>query len=174
MKQDFKLEDYVDAKINNIQKIIGEDYKILKEDEQINTKDIYAIYREEEGILDKEEVNPLEPSKFEKILQDLKVNKPKFWEEIKLIPDGIRSSDEVESGGTLLLACESGTETSGKIRKYYLINPSKEIKEIGIAQVLEILESDDEMIHSTPSNFGDIITYWRNIYSKIFCNFCIQ
>ena len=162
MKQDFKLEDYVDAKINNIQKIIGEDYKILKEDEQINTKDIYAIYREEESILDKEEVNPLEPSKFEKILQDLKVNKPEFWEEIKLIPDGIRSSDEVESGGTLLLACESGTETSGKIRKYYLINPSKEIKEIGIAQVLEILESDDEMIHSTPSNFGDIIAIgWK-------------
>ena len=173
MKQDFKLESYVDAKIDNIQKIIGEDYKILKEDEQINTKDIYAIYRGDENILDREEANPLEPSKFEKILQDLKVNKPEFWEEIKSIPDGIRSSDEIQSGGTLLLACESGTVTSGKVKKYYLINPNEEIKEISIQHVLESLESDDETIHSAPSNYGDVITYWRYIYSKIFCNFCI-
>lgn len=158
MKSDFRLEDHVDAKIDNIQKIIGEDYKILKEDEQINKDDIYAIYKGDESILDREETNPLEPSKFEKILQGLKVNKPEFWEEIKEIPDGIRSSDGTKSGGgMLLLACESGTETSGKIKKYYLISSDKEIKETSIHHVLEILESEDEAIHSTPSNYGDLI-----------------
>ena len=170
MKQDFKLEDYVDAKIDNIQKIIGEDYKILKEDEQINKEDIYAIYKGNEGILDKEETNPLEPSKFEKILQDLKVNKPEFWEEIKAIPDGIRSSEDAKSGGMLLLACESGAEVSGKIKKYYIISPNEEIKEIGVHQALKILESDDEDTHSTPSNYGDIIANRWDVNPEILCN----
>ena len=30
-----------------------------------------------------------------------------------------------KSGGQLLMACESGTEKSGRVRKYYLINPKR-------------------------------------------------
>ena len=162
MREDFKLEDYVDAKINNIQKIIGEDYKILKEDEQINTEDIYAIYRGSESILDREGENPLEPSKFEKILQDIQINKPEFWEEIKAIPTGIRSSDGVKSGGNLLLTCESGTEKSGKVRKCYLISSDEEIKEIRPQDILEILESKDENIHPFHSDYDKLVSIGWN------------
>ena len=162
MKSDFKLEDYVDAKINNIQQIIGEDYKILKLDEQINTKDLYAIYKGDNSILDREEKNPLEPSKFEKILRDIQVNDPKFWKEFKAIPDGIRSSDNIKFGGQLLLACESGTAKSNKIKKYYLIDESKDIKEIRVQKVLEILESDDKISHSLPSNYDKLLSIGWN------------
>jgi superfamily II DNA/RNA helicase len=158
MEQDLHLEYSVDNKINNIQKIIGEDYKILKEDEQINTEDIYAIYNGDDSILEREEVNPLEPSKFEKLLRDIQVNQPQLWEDFKKIPDGIRSSGNVKSGGKLLMACESGTEKSGSVRKYYLINSKEEITEIPSQKALALLESSDEAVYSTPKNYDKLVS----------------
>jgi len=158
MEQDLHLEYSVDNKINNIQKIIGEDYKILKEDEQINTEDIYAIYNGDDSILEREEVNPLEPSKFEKLLRDIQVNQPQLWEDFKKIPDGIRSSGNVKSGGKLLMACESGTEKSGSVRKYYLINSKEEITEIPSQKALALLESSDEAVYSPPKNYDKLVS----------------
>ena len=158
MEEDLHLEYSVDNKIDNIQKIIGEDYKILKEDEQINTKDTYAIYKGDDSILDREEENPLEPSRFEKLLRDIQVNQPQLWEDFKKIPDGIRSSGNVKSGGKLLMACESGTEKSGRIRKYYLINSKEEITEIPSQKALGLLESSDEAVYSTPENYDKLVS----------------
>ena len=167
MEKDLGLEYSVDNKINNIQKIIGEDYKILKEDEQINTADIYAIYKCDKSILDREEENPLEPSRFEKILLDIQVSNPELWEELRVMPDGIRSSDNVKSGGMLLLACESGTEKSGKVRKHYLVNPKGEVREIRAQDVLKILESSDEAIHSVPSNYDELVSVgWKKFIEE--------
>lgn len=162
MKSDFKLEDYVDAKIDKIHQIVGEDYKILKNNEIINEEDIYAIYKGDSSIIDREGDNPLEPSQFEKILRDIQINRPEFWDEIKSIPSGIRSSDGTKSGGRLLLACERGTERSGKIKKYYLIDPNKEIKEIGSYEALNILKSEDTDVHPTPPNHDKLVAVgWK-------------
>lgn len=162
MKADFRLEDYVDAKIDNIQQIIGEDYKILKEDEKINSKDLYAIYRGDISIFDREEDNPLEPSKFEKILQDIQINNPKFWKEIRTTPNGIRSSDNVRSGGQLLLACESGNEMTGRVTKFYLIGSKDKIREIKSHYALKILESQDDATYPPPSNYDKLVSIGWN------------
>ncbi len=162
MKEHFSLEDQVDNKINSIQKIIGEDYQILKPGEPINTSDNYAIYKCDASILDREEENLLEPSKFEKILRDIQINKPEFWKEIKSIPDGVRSSGNIKSAGRLLLACESGTERSGKVRKYYLISQKGEVREIRSQEALEILESDDAAVYSAPSDYDRLVSVgWK-------------
>lgn len=168
MEEDLRLEYSVDHKIDNIQKIIGEDYKILKEDESVNTEDQYAIYRGDESILDREEDNPLEPSKFEKLLRDIQVNDPKFWDEFRKIPDGIRSTNGTKADGHLLMACETGSEQSGKVRKYYLINSKEEIKDISAMQTLKLLESDDSDIYSTPSNYDKLISVgWKKFMNDI-------
>ena len=167
MEENLHLEYSVDNKIDNIQKIIGEDYKILKEDEQVNTADHYAIYRGDESILDREDENPLEPSKFEKILREIQVKKPELWEDFKKIPDGIRSSGNVKSGGQLLMACESGTEKSGRVRKYYLINPKEKISEIPAQKALGILESTDEAVYSTPANYDKLVSIgWKKFVEE--------
>ena len=161
MEVDLQLEKSVDSKINNIQQIIGEDYKILKEDEQINTADIYAIYNGDNTLFDREDENPLEPSKFEEMLRKIQINEPQSWEEFKNNPDGIRSSSPIKSNGRVILACEIGTERSGIIRKHYLIN-SKEIKEIPALNALKMLESYDEETYSLPSDYGEsIMTGWK-------------
>ena len=167
MEEDLHLEYSVDNKIDNIQKIIGEDYKILKEDEQVNTADHYAIYKGDESILDREEENPLEPSKFEKLLREIQIKSPELWEDFKKIPDGIRSSGNVKSGGQLLMACESGTEKSGSVRKYYLINPKEEVSEIPAQKALGILESTDEAMYSTPANYDKLVSIgWKKFVEE--------
>lgn len=168
MEEDLRLEYSVDHKIDNIQKIIGEDYKILKEDELVNTEDIYAIYKGDESILDREDDNPLEPSKFEKLLRDIQVNQPEFWEEFRKIPDGIRSANGTKSDGQLLMACETGSEKSGRVRKYYLINSKEEIKDISSMQSLKLLESEDNTVYSTPSNYDKLISVgWKKFLNDI-------
>lgn len=171
MEEDLGLESSVDSKIDKIQKIIGEDYKILKESEKINTKDNYAIYgagNEGIGVLDREEKNSLEPSKFENILRDIQENDKKSWEELKRIPDGIRSSNDVKSGGQLLMACESGGELSGKVRKYYIIRSEDEPKEIPLQEVLETLESSNESIFTIPENYNKLISKgWKKFNEDV-------
>ena len=56
IESDLGLQESVAFKINEIQRIIGEDYKILSEDEQINENDIYVIYDEDDSIFDKEDI----------------------------------------------------------------------------------------------------------------------
>lgn len=157
IEQDLGLENIVSNKIDEIQKVIGEDYKILKDTEIINEVDTYAIYKMDESVLDKEE-NPLEPSRFEKIITDLQVNDPKFWEEFKKIPDGIRSCSGDTKEGNLVMACESGSLKSGKIKKYYLISIKKEIKEISSGETLQILEeTNNNSLSGLPSNYNELL-----------------
>ena len=162
------METIVSGKIDEIQKVIGEDYKILKESETINDEDVYAIYKMDESILDKEE-NPLEPSRFEKIITDLQVNDPKFWEEFKKIPDGVRSCSGDTKKGNLVMACESGSLKSGKIKKYYLISTKKEIKEISSGETLQILEeTNNNSLSNQPSNYNELLKLgWNKFLGDI-------
>ena len=156
IEKDLKLEHSVDNKINNIQKIIGEDYEILKKNERINTNDIYAIYGENNVILDNDN-NFLEPSEYEKKLRNIQINKPEFWKEIKNMPNGIRSSINIKSNGRLLLVCENGTMKSGKIRKYYIISSKSKIDEVSSQNALKILESNDEQVYDNPNNYDELV-----------------
>lgn len=168
MEADFGLEHIVKNKINDIQEIIGNDFPTLEKNEVINPNDMYAVYKKDKSILDREGDNPLEPSRFEQILHDLYIHNPKFWEELKDIPDGIRSSDNVKRGGRLLLACEGGTGRSGRIRKYYLIAPDGKIDEIRAHKALQILESNDKSTHQIIPKHDDLLSIgWRRFVEDI-------
>ena len=158
LEEDLRLEFLVDMKIKEIQRIIGEDHEILKDDEQINTQDIYAIYNEDESILDKVEDNQLEPSEFERILRDIQNNDHQIWEYIKSIPNGIRSSDGTESKGKLLIALESGTEQNNKLQKHYLVDTAGEILELNPQKALAILQSDDKKVYRLPKEYDSLVS----------------
>ena len=151
------LEKLVDKKIKDIQRIIGMGHEILKEDEQINTQDIYAIYNSDESILDKAEDNQLEPPKFENMLRDIQNKDVELWNHIKSIPDGIRSSDGTKSGGRLLIALESENAQSGKVREYYLVHADGEILTIKHQDALAMLETDDDTIHRLPKEYDNLV-----------------
>ena len=167
IEEDLGLETTVSHKIDEIQRVIGEDYKILKEDETVNEEDTYAIARMDESILDREDKS-LEPSEFEKILNDLKVNDAKFWEEFKKIPDGIRSSSKDSSSGRLLMACESGSLRSGRLRKYYLIDSKKQLKAIASNDAMKLLKSEDRSTYPTPKNYDSLVEVgWKKFLQEL-------
>ena len=159
IEEDLGLERVVGHKIDEIQKIIGEDSKILRESENINDEDIYAVYKGEEDILDKTEINnPLEPSEFENIINDIQINDPKFWKDFQQIPDGVRSAEGDSGNGNLLMACEAGSVKSGRIRKYYLINLEGKIQTISSNQALNKLRAEKDVEQSVfPKNYDDLI-----------------
>ena len=170
IEDDLKLEEKVGNKINEIQRVIGEDYKILTHDEVVNTDDLYAIYHDDPNntdILDREDVNPLEPSENEKLLNEMMENNPEYWKKFKEIPDGIRSSSKNPSG-KLILVCESGTEKTGKIRKHYEIDSKKHVKELTATQTLNLLKSDDDSIYPVPSNYDELLAVgWKKFNDDI-------
>lgn len=167
IEHDLHLEGVVSSKIDEIQRVIGEDYKILKETENINEEDVYAIYRNEESILDKEdENNPLEPSEFERIITDIQLKDPEFWERFKKVPDGIRSCGGGDSEiGKVLLACESGSLKSGRIRKYYLIDTKRKVDSVSGNQALKLLRAEKGVRASgCPSNYSALVSKGWNVF----------
>ena len=162
IEKDLRLEKYVDLKINEIQRVIGEDYTVLKENEIINKEDMYAIYDCDQTILDNEGDNPLEPSRFEQILTDVYTKSPDLWEDLSNTPDGIRSSLNPNSTGKLLIACQSDSPTNKKIIKYYVIDSNKHIETIDSQNMLEHLESSDRSSCKLPNQYDELVSIGWN------------
>ena len=168
IEKDMHLESTVEEKINQIQQIIGEDHKILKENERINKTDNYAIYNCNDSILDREDENPIEPTEIENMLQMIKESQPKLWATIQKIPYGIRSSDARDDAtGNLLLACESTNASGETLRKHYIIN-SDNIHEISADVALRRLSSDDKTPHALPELYDQLIAAgWSKFTSDV-------
>ena len=158
IEKDLKLEVSVDSKITEIQRVIGEDYMVLKEDEKINEHDLYAIYNGDANILDREDDDSLLPAKFDQLLIDIHENNPKLWDNIRTTPYGIRGSSHNSARGRLLLACENGTTESGIITKYYLISSKKQIQNIDQRKALCLLESSDRHIRPLPGDYNQLVS----------------
>jgi superfamily II DNA or RNA helicase len=170
IEHDLHLEGIVSSKIDEIQRVIGEDYKILKETENVNEEDIYAIYKNQESILDKQDKdNPLEPSEYEAIIADIQLKNPEFWERFIHIPDGIRSCEGESNAGKVLLVCESGSLKSGRIRKYYLIETNRKVKSISGDEALKLLKVNTQAeISKCPSNYNELISIgWREFMDDV-------
>ena len=169
MEEDLGLEFAVDTKIDSIQKIIGEDHKILKESERINTDDNYAIYRGDSSILDHEESNPLEPTHVEKLLQEIQLKNPDLWKIIQTIPDAIQSSDgSFGKSGKLLLACESCDKNGEKFQKRYIVSNDNSVEEIRGAQAIQLLESADDVPYPLPSQYNRLLAEgWSRFIADI-------
>lgn len=152
IEEDLKLEVAVSSKIDEIHRVMGEDYAILVITEKINEKDMYAICRQDSSILDYEDGNPLEPTEFEKILIDIHENNPKLWHEFRKIPDGVRSSKNPRRG-KLLLACSNGFSKNDSITRYYVISHSKKVSQVDSRRALYLLKTKDKSTHVLPDDY---------------------
>lgn len=156
IEEDLKLEVAVSSKIDEIHRVIGEDYAILEKSERINENDMYAIYRQNSSILDREDSNPLEPTEFERILIDIHDNNPKLWDDFRKIPDGIRSSKNPQRG-ELLLACSNGFSKNDSITKYYVIDHTKKVRQVDSRTALSMLKTTDKSTHTLPGDYDSML-----------------
>lgn len=158
IEEDLKLEATVSSKIDEIHKVIGEDYAILEETEIINEKDMYAIYKQDTSILDYEERDPLEPTEFEQFLIHIRENNPKLWNEFRKIPDGVRCSKNPQGKGKLLLACSTAFSKNYSITKYYIIDHSKNICPIDSRTALSLLKTTNKSNPILPVDYDSMLS----------------
>lgn len=168
IEKDLRLEEHVDSKICEIQRVIGEDYAVLKRDEIINKEDMYAIYNKDQTLLDREDENLLDPSKFEQILIDAQTQQPDLYSRFLKIPDGIRSSLAQNKPGKLIMACQSTLTGNRRITKYYTIDSNLNVKKIETLDMLKLLESNDDHIPKLPSNYNKLVSVgWKTFLNDL-------
>lgn len=157
IEQHLRLEEIVRSKINEIHKVIGEDHSVLVQTEKLNENDMYVIYKNDISILDREDGNPLEPTEFEQLLTNIRINNTVLWDELRKIPNGVRSSKNPRSG-KLLLACSVGSAHAGTITKYYTIDHKKNIKAIDSRTALSLLKSTDKSTPTLPDDYDIMLS----------------
>ena len=157
IEKDLHLQDTVKMKIDKIQRFIGIENKILDENDKISTKNHYMIYDNNTTIFEGKETNILEPTKYEKILLNIKNKNPDLWNNIKSIPNGIRCSDGTKKGGNLLLMCKRG-----KLHKHYLVKSNGKVISKKPIEFMDILYSNEHIVNDLPDDYDELIAIgWK-------------
>ena len=158
VEEKLHIHEIIRRKIDEIHRSVGMDSPVLESQEVINTEDQYATY--EGGFEELTEKiggsSELEPSKFESIITQIKLEKPDIWNKFsKEIPNGIRCSEGDEKNGKLLICCESGS-----IRHYYVVDKDGTTEPIKAEDALAKLEVKEGTPTSKfPENYNELVTY---------------
>ena len=128
------LQHRVQARIHEIQRIFGEDSKILTEEEILNEKSLFAIYsNRDENILEAEDTISTIFDKAEHILLTLQKENLQEYERITKLKDGIRTACFVSTKGFYAYL------GSGNLHRLYFIEGDS-INQ-NIAEVLQKIEA---------------------------------
>lgn len=159
------LHEIVHRRIQDIHDTIGEDAKILDESEQLNEKEMYAIYEKDnkqlalfEEYMEKENINFNEA---EEELRKLRENDPNRYEEIKSLRDGIRCVVDKE-GKNHFIFCQAD-----KYFQLYLVDMKGEIIEKDVTKILGLLKSQfGKKPLSIPVGFNSVIQKVKNRFIR--------
>ena len=123
VEREINLQHTLESRIQEIHEHIGEDEKILTEDEQLNEEAMYAIYENKDmDKLEQEESKDFTSEEAEMIIQNLNKENPEYMALIKKMQLGLRSSKKVQK--------YSGTYAffrAGELSKLFIKKTDEEI-----------------------------------------------
>lgn len=130
------IEEAAEAKINAFIEMLGNDSKLLTEEESITGHELFAKLNSKQTIVgeDGEEDSELA---YLKILRDIRDENPEFFSRIKNIPKKARSAKKSTDMGLLTFV------RKGKVRKIYL-NNGEDISELDLFEAVELLQCDED------------------------------
>lgn len=116
------LQERVHRRIQEIHDVLGEDDKILTEQEVLNETSLYRIVHGDESVLDadgsQDPITPLQEA--ERVIRDLERNHPDLFAHIRALPGGARGPLPAAAGAQATFAfCRAGD-----YRKLYLQTPA--------------------------------------------------
>ncbi len=96
------------SRIREIHETIGEDARILEQDEQLNEEAMFAVYADGEAVPEDEEtaIEPFGLGDAEAMIRNLREKDPAAYERIKSLRDGVRSGKAADVAGTIAY-CEA-------------------------------------------------------------------
>jgi hypothetical protein len=117
LEAQLNLQARVQRRVQEIHDVLGEDDKILTDQETLNEKAMYAIAHGDEGVLDEDMGEKLTPmQQAERVIRDLERNQPELLERIKALPGGVRGPLAESAGAGKTFAFFR----AGDYRKLYL------------------------------------------------------
>ncbi|MBT9174157.1 MAG: RNA polymerase-associated protein RapA [Syntrophomonadaceae bacterium] len=154
IEKEIGLQERVHNRIQEIHNILGEDNKILTDREILNEKSMYDIYEGKEDVLDRDvedTIGTLEEA--ERTILELKQSNPDYFEYIKKIPDGVRSSLKKENIKGYFVFCEAKN-----YQKLYFADIEKNVITNDISDILSKIKCQkDEPRQVMPENYNNII-----------------
>ena len=145
------LEENIASKIQAFHDTLGEDFKYLSEDEEVDTYGIFGknLYNKlnSKDVLQEEDFDEDSTLKYLKIIRDLRDEDEELFVKIKNYPKKIRSAKYLDKDGTLTFF------RKGYMKRFF-ISDENESREITFLDAMKLMESDkEEKHHNISSNY---------------------
>jgi hypothetical protein len=161
MERQLRLQERLAYRVQDIHDTIGEDAFILSPTERLNEEAMYAIYGGDSWVLDAaEEQVPFSLLEAEEIIRQLRQDDPGYFEYIKSLPGGIRSSRAGADAQGVYVLCEAQDRRGdARYRRLFLVDDSGEEITSEMPTILRYLQCEsDEPRQTIPIGYNQLIT----------------
>jgi hypothetical protein len=161
MERQLRLQERLSHRVQDIHDTIGEDAFILSPSERLNEEAMYAIYGGNGDVLDiAEEQVPFSLLEAEEIIRQLRQDDPEFFEYIRSLPDGIRSSRANAGLQGIYALCEAQDRRGdARYRRLFLVNDQGDEITSEMPTILRYLQCEfDEPRQAIPEGYNHLIT----------------
>ena len=147
------LEENIASKIQAFHDTLGEDFKYLSEDEEVDTYGIFGktLYDKlnSKEVLQEDDFDEDSTLKYLKIIRDLRDENEELFIKIKNYPKKIRSAKYLDKDGTLTFF------RKGYIKRFF-ISDENNSREMTFLDAMKLMESDiNERHHNISSSYYD-------------------
>lgn len=153
VSEHMSLEENISSKIQAFHDTLGEDFKYLSEDEEVDTYGIFGktLYEKlnSNEILQEDDFDEDSTLKYLKIIRDLRDENEELFIKIKKYPKKIRSAKYLDKDGTLTFF------RKGYMKRFF-ISDENNSREMTFLDAMKLMESDiNEKHHNISSNYYD-------------------
>ena len=162
VKEHLSLEDSIKHKVQMFHELLGEDSKIITEDEKPEAYELYDFLMMANKLPDEIEMgtNALQMSFIQK-LDDIMKNNKDLFERITNLPDKIRVARLSEDRSMVTFIKQ------GLIKKF-IINDGEAASEIEFEEAVKLLESDEsDRAIQLPEDYYDLLDTNKKAFSEI-------
>ncbi len=148
-----KLKEAAAAKIHAFITLLGNDARLLTENEEIESHELFNRLTSKEAIIGEDEGQESD-LKYLKVIKDLREDKPDLFAKIKTLPKKARTARIYKQKANTLLTYFR----KGKLQKFFMGAPQQESQEldfITVAKTLEVKENTKR--EKISSNFYDLL-----------------
>ncbi len=143
INENVKLTESAEAKINAFIEMLGNDAKLLT-DEEIKSHDLFVKLNSAETITNEGGEEDDTELKWLTFLRKIRDNDKELYERIKKLPKKARTSKKMQD------LIGTGVITffrKGKLKKIFLTDKNNMHKELDLAEAVKLLEADDKVKH---------------------------
>lgn len=145
------LEENIASKIQSFHDTLGEDFKYLSEEEEVDTYGIFGknLYNKlnSKEVLEEEDFDEDSTLKYLKIIRDIRDENEALFVKIKNYPKKIRSAKCLDKNGTLTFF------RKGYMKRFF-ISDENNSREMTFLDAMKLMQSDkEEKYHKISSNY---------------------